>query len=677
MNSLHPNEIINDLKDEGTVRKINRKIDLDKIIIDMFNEIKEIENSKRPQGKKSQAFRRAAEKVTRALYGKRARTKSNAIAQSTASRYLTKIRNSVTATGWMHHALPNTLERLKKKYPSCVHLIEQIENKELSPTRVAVKNLKDKMLQAERLRKAVNAVSLNDTKYATSINQIAKEFPNWKAELQRLKPVKKANRSIKKVEFNEMIDECADLYNHIDQLKIDHEIMRWLKKDAFVIAATINKTDTALSTKKSQTIDIDYPTIMSRCEYLVSPASMQLNDWCALATGIALATGRRAIEVLVQGEFTKISTYKLKFSGQAKERGGIDRENVFEIYSLIEADKVLSAINLLRTHPNISRLIELSTDARHYKFNEIVHNRTSRPLNEFIRKMMKGAKIETGINRDWVFKDTRAIYAAICFKLFFETDKRWAKVDQDMFFQTLLGHSDDKAQAHYKQFKIKRAGEKWESLDTDIKDRLTELEAFNDNELITSSIALKKMHENVKQLITQDPDINVTQRTIKANFGGNYATIRKYVGIVEEALSFDTSLDAILKQEVEVEEKTPAEETPTEEPKPETKPTFSMPEQVGDNKWKVTISHNGKNYDMEIDSEEPMQALQEALSRYELYSTMPKKPQIEAKKEKGWWMVKAIHNDTIIIELAGPGKKSDYLNPLKKEYQKLVDKYQK
>ncbi|WP_235861193.1 protelomerase family protein, partial [Photobacterium phosphoreum] len=167
------------------------------------------------------------------------------------------------------------------------------------------------------------------------------------------------------------------------------------------------------------------------------PVNLSVWKWEALATGIALATGRRAIEVLIQGEFEQIGKYSISFSGQAKERTGIDHTNKFEIYSLIDADKVISAIEVLRNYPNIKAMIKELNDGRHYQFNELVHNRTATHLNNFMREMMSGANIDTGIGRNWVFKDTRAIYAAICFKLFFDTDDRWKNVDQDNVLSNL------------------------------------------------------------------------------------------------------------------------------------------------------------------------------------------------------------------------------------------------
>jgi hypothetical protein len=677
------------------IDKRSRKIDLDDIIDKMFKGISEIDASDKTQGQKTQSFRREADKVTRALYGQRAKNKSNAIAHNTASKYLTKIRNQVTAKGWLHHSLPATLERLVGKYPRCQHLIEALENQTLDNTRLGVKALKDKLLQINRLKKALAAVDVNDPRYASKINEIAKSFEPWQAEIQNLKPVNKDDRGQKVMALFEVFDDGENLFKELEGLKIDHEIMRWLVKDSFSSAVSSETSAFALATKKGHTIDIDYPTIMSRCEFLLSPINAEVWSWEALATGIALATGRRAIEVLVQGEFKKAGTYKLTFSGQAKERGGVDHENSFEIYSLIKADTVLAAIDTLRAYPKIESMISELNSGRHYQFNELVHNRTAAYLNDFMRAMMKDADMYTGIpNRQWVFKDTRAIYAAICFKLFFDTDKRWAKMDQDMFFQTLLGHSDPKAQAHYKQFKILRPGDKWESIVAEAKDRLGELKKFDAHADIADSKALARMHDNVKSLIQQDPDIKITQRAIKGNFGGNYETIRKYLAIVEEALSFDTTLDSILHKEVISTEKKKAKVSESKKPQVETeveveaeviheennethpsKPKFTIPKQLDTGYWYVIINHHDIDYDFTVDAKNSMEAMRIAWDEYQFCCSLPKTPTVLTLKKDGWWTAVIKHRGTIVCEVSGPGSRLDYVHDAITSYQENYSKY--
>lgn len=676
------------------VEKRVRKIDLDKIINELFSDIADIDNSNKNQSQKTQGYRRAAAKVVRGLYGKRAKNKANAITLNTASKYLTKVRNQVTKRGWLHHSYEQTVNRLNSKYPLCGHLLSPLEDQELETTRLRVKALKDKLLQVDRLEKALHGIDPNSTKYASSINELSKSFTDWKNEILRLKPVNKDERTEHINELHEMFSECRELYNDLGGLKIDHEVMRWLIKDDFAAAEGAETSASALSTKKGQTIDIDYPTIMSRCEFLLSPINLSVWKWEALATGIALATGRRAIEVLIQGEFTKTGKYSLKFSGQAKERTGIDRDNEFEIYSLIDADKVIAAIEILRSYPNIQAMIRELDDGRHYQFNELVHNRTATHLNNFMRDMMRGAELETGIGRDWVFKDTRAIYAAICFKLFFDTDKRWQNVDQDMFFQMLLGHSDPKAQAHYKQFKIQNAGAKWDSIVAEKKDRLTELERFdNHDDIINSSRgSMIKMHDNVKSLIKQDPNVKITQRIIKDNFGGNYATIKKYLAIVDEALSFETTLETILSKEVTTEateatvnsktkktsessvNKDEKQQQPEEaQPAPE-KPKFKILNQ-DDNLWSVEMTYDGKQYHLDVPATNSMEAMKNTWQQYELYRDLPEKPQVLVSQKDSWWIARIMHNGMIVAESMGPGKQSEHKQAALIEYQKIYRQF--
>lgn len=666
---------------EFTPEKRNRKIDLDKIIEELFSDIEAVEKSDKPQGQKTQAFRRAADKVIRALYGKRAQSKDDPITRNTATKYLTKVRNKVTEKGWLHHSFDTNIERLHKRYPGCNHLISSIEGLPLEKTRLAVKSLKDKLLKVDRLEKALAKVDVESSTYASQINEISKSFEDWAEEIQCLKSAKKADRQSQTDNLIATFEEARNLYNDLGGLKVDHEVMRWLIKDSFSAAENAESSAFALSKKKGQTIDIDYPTIMARCEFLLTPINMNLWRWEALAMGIAIATGRRAIEVLVQGKFTKTGKYSLKFSGQAKERGGIDYENEFDIYSLIEADKVIAGIEMLRSYPNIRKMVQHLTDGRHYQFNELVHNRTATHLNEFMRDVMRGAKMETGIpDRNWVFKDTRAIYAAICFRLFFDTDNRWKNVDQDMFFQTLLGHSDPKAQAHYKQFKILRAGSKWDTIKSDKKDRLKDLQRFDSHDAILASKALVRMHDNVKTLLKQDPDVKVTQRAIKEEFGGNYATIRKYLAIVDEALSYETTLETILASEPMTgtpDASKPSEtagdkeldDAPSEREKSQPeheaapaaveKPKFKTINQ-GDGAWLVDMDYRGKTYTLDVTADNSMMAMKACWQKFELLSDLPENPRVDMTKKDGWWIARIMHKGVIVSESMGPGNKSEH-----------------
>lgn len=658
--------------DRGAIDKRRRKFDLDKLIEDMFKEMSDVEKSDKTQGQKTQAFQRVAKKVINRLYGVRTRQKRGAIKLTTASKYLTKVRNEVTEKGWKHHSLSQSLERLEKKYPLCEMLIKPLIDQSLEATRLRVKALKDKLLQIDRLEKAVSSLDPNSTKYVSDVNNIASRFGDWKSEVDSLKPLNKKERPARIETLFSQLSQARELYNDLGKLKIDHEIMRWLVKDAFSTAEASETRNVALAGKKNQTIDVDYPTIMSHCEYLLNPPELNMWPWEALATGIALATGRRAIEVLVQGQFTKVGKYRLNFTGQAKERGGVDYENVFEIYSLVDADTVIKAVEMLRSYSNIHAMIEMLSEDRHYQYNELVHNRTATPLNKFMREFMLGANMTTHIDdRDWVFRDTRSIYAAICYKLFFETDKRWRNVDQDMFFQTLLGHSDAKSQAHYKQFKVLRAGEKWESISTETKDRLKELQAFDQNEEIISSDALTRIHQEVKRLIEQDPAIKISQKKIKETAGGNWQTIKKYMLLTEEALSFDVSLSAVLTKEPTVKVKEAAEAEPEQqEPQGqdnqqnEIKPRFDVPKRQEDGSWLVSFHLGDEHHEILVPEAANLREAGEIAWREFQDGQQPELPEtipepVVKKSAPGWWHATIEYKGNMLVETMVKGKKEE------------------
>lgn len=131
------------------------------------------------------------------------------------------------------------------------------------------------------------------------------------------------------------------------------------------------------------------------------------------------------------------------------------------------------------------------------------------------------------------------------------------------------------------------------------KDRLTELELFNNNEDIINSSrgSMIKMHDNVKALIKQNPNVKITQRIIKDNFGGNYATIKKYLAIVDDALSFDATLENILNKNTETNE--------------QEKPKFKIITS-NDKNYLVEITHKKEQYDIEVIAENAMDAMKTA-----------------------------------------------------------------
>lgn len=670
--------------DNKAIEKRNRKTNLDKIIIDLLDELGEIQTSDRTQSAKTMAYNRAAKKVITALYGKRKQKSGNSLSLDGASKALTKVRNAVSATGAMHHSFDKSISSLRNNFPRCSYLVDEIDGFPLKETRERWSKLREKITHVVRVEKQLRKLSPDISNYATVVNKMAKDFPAWSHEIESLKTLKKEDRADAIERLQAIFDETREFYPALDKLKIDHEVMRHLTKDSFSTDNKQAESKANLIFKKEGVVNIDYSKQMQLMSLLLSDSSA--HQWEALAVGVAMATGRRSIEVLFQGEFEKIDNNRLKFTGQAKKRGGVTGDEM-EIYSLADANVVLKALSRLRSFANIASLAGLKAE-RHYSVNELVSNRTAGPLNKFMRDLIDRFPITLeGHRRDWVFKDTRAMYAKTCFELFFKEDKRWAKKDENMFYQELLGHHDTDAQNHYMQFKIHNAGAKWEPIVDDSPERrINAMKAMSDNEWIAARESRSSLHKAVIEMIEKDP-----WRTIKPidiRKGRNYTMVKQYLEVVEDALKIDHSLDAIMERKSEEYSKPKAEEKPAEkassEPEME-KSTEQSSEPVqpkfkahknDDGTWLVDVTIGDEHKQVnDVEAANMMEAFKKAWQHIELIKNLPETPpEPVLKKEGGMWRSYILINNNVSCECWNPRKqdaKAASIAMYKEQYRKI------
>lgn len=657
-----------------SIEKRKGKTDIDEIIINLLDEIGAIEASDKAQSIKTTAISRAAKKVLTALYGRRKQKGINAVSLDSAAKSLTKVRNAITATGAKHHSFDKSLTSLRKKYPHCAYMLDEIDGYLVKETRERWNTLRQKIQQVTRIEKELKAVTPALTNYASVINHIAEDFPAWEKEILALKTLKSGDRGAVLEKLHAILSETREFYPALDKLKIDHEVMRHLLKDAFSTDNKSAESQASLIEKKEGTTQVDYSRMMQVLELLLSPSSS--NRWEALATAVALATGRRAIEVLTQGELTKIDKHRLKFVGQAKKREGITGDEM-EIYSLIDADIVIKALKRLRSFPNIANLQNL-TPERHYKKNELINNRTAGPLNNFVRDLFRSFPITTeDKTSEWVFKDTRALYAKTAFELFFKDDKRWAKKDENMFFQELLGHHDSKAQKHYMQFKIINAGAKWEEIDVNSEQRRLEaMKAMRENPWISARVTRQSLHEAVIKMIEDNPWRTFKPVDLRKDEKGgsrNYTMVKQYLEVVDDALKIDWSLDAILdnkekqaEQPKSIPELVPIEKEAKEnKPEPEPEETAEQPPKFKGHKnedgtWLVDITIGNETHQIETGkADNMMAAFKLAWELLEMKIAMPDTPpEPTVTKDNGMWYSRIIINRQAICEVWTPSKKA-------------------
>lgn len=692
-NEKKKNDVIDPktFKDEDLIEKRKRKFNVAKLIKEFLVEVMEIDASELTQSQKTTKHARAAQKVLNALYGKRAQKGRNALTFNTASAHLRDVRNAVTNTGVKHHAYQQSLDRIRNKFPHCAYMLSGMDDLPVKETRLKHRDLLEKLRFVKILEKYVKGITPGLNNYASLINNRAKELPEWEHELLALKTIKKEDRAAAIENLNKIIEESREFYQALKDMKIDHEVMRHLRKDAFAKDTKATEQKRTLEEKKSNAVTIDYVKTMQVVNMLFEYA-VKLDKWEALAVAIAFATGRRPIEVLVQGEFEKIDQYNLRFIGQAKKREGVTNEEMI-IYTLVEADKVLDAIDSLRSYPNILGLQNLEPD-RNYSVNALVHNRTSGPLNEFIDSLLKTKPItspEADSQRNWLFKDTRAIYTKICFELFFKTDPRWKKKDENMFYKELLGHDELDTQAHYMQFKIINAGGDYEPIVIDAdKRRLEAVKEMTDNEWIQGSKARQSLHQFVIELLTEQPWRTIIASDLRK--GRNYKMVKQYMDLMEDRLKLNWLFEAVMerkasevkaKKEIEDQERITTElSAPNVEDKIENdaaidlddlKPKFKPPHQRDDGSWLVSFTINDEDIIEEVTSADNMMlAGQYAWSQWKLGKSLPRKAPIPTVTKDGAMWYSRINIDGQTICEAWTGSKTASRDSSLAMYKKML-----
>lgn len=172
-----------------------------------------------------------------------------------------------------------------------------------------------------------------------------------------------------------------------------------------------------------------------------------------LAVGIALATGRRVTEIMKTARFAIINDHTLLFTGQLKTKNRAIFEEVkpYKIPCLIEANIIIAALKKLR---KATANVELSYtnaigepigatlkegDPKDYHHNQAVQIYYSKTLNNGIRSILGDGR--------FCFKDSRALYTAICFSKFGNPGE-----SQSAFRKRTLGHADIETQTHYDSF---------------------------------------------------------------------------------------------------------------------------------------------------------------------------------------------------------------------------------
>lgn len=447
-----------------------QKIELQPLIDKLLEDVRRIDGDESlSRSEKTKRIGRLADSLKVKLYEDKRRKEEDKLRASSYRRYLTTVRKAVTAQNWRHHGLEAAVHSLVKHHP----------------------------------------------RYAEQLNDMA--------AMTDITSLRLAHRDLLALARQQRDDSAFEAFK---AMKLDHEIMRHLTLPAATKAQLATAAVETLEVRATNTIEINYHWMIETIHDLLTKAEMRSDgvaaqNFSSLALGLALATGRREIEILKLARFKKVGEFELEFSGQAKRRGGVDFSESYNIYTLISADLVLEAFAKMRAMPEVLELQHLD--------NTEVNRRVAKTLNTLAKRVFD--------SNERVFKDSRALWARVVFELHFNRDARWKTVNETVFWREMLGHEDMDTQESYKAFKISYATEAADQPDSKYSSRLEALTALDEHEEIAGREAMRKIHTWVKGAVEAAPGVVISQKAIATNVGSYRPVIKEYLQLASEALA--------------------------------------------------------------------------------------------------------------------------------------------
>lgn len=443
------------------------------IIESLLEEIESIDsNDSLSRSQKTKKFGRLAATVLHQLKGGmpgQALKDDDAVEETTFIRYVTEARRSVIKQNWKHHHLTENIEKLVKKYPEYKKQFNKIKRFKVENGLIYIKNLKTELKEGSQ-----------EAYEDLSGLQIGHEILN---HLSITAEIKRRNLQYK--------DKVTDKHNK--PLIINYHYIKWLIND--------------LLTRKTKKVN-----------------GVECYAYTRLALGIALATGRRAIEVLApwQGHVTPHGEHTIHFSGAAKKRGKEVARGV--IYTVVPAQLVMSALWHLRRLPEIAALKSFKDD---HDRNTKVNLRTVKALNEQAKLVFN--------SQEMVFKDSRNIYGKM---VLHEHYKQWHEQNggtETAFLKAMFMHENIETQLIYNailldfdESELKFTESAQQTL---ASKRIGVLGQFDDHEGLKNK-SMKELHELVKSKIKESPDVKINQTYLNKKLGVWREKVKRYLTII-------------------------------------------------------------------------------------------------------------------------------------------------
>lgn len=343
---------------------------------------------------KSKYYQRAADHVKSRLYENKARKQDDELELPTYARYLSRIRIAIRENVSRHsNALPAAIAKLQKNYPEYSEKLALILTESERRVTEVCKKVSSDLLAENKAR-------------ADELREILKDM--------------------------------------LKSGELEHPVIKMLYLTDTQSARLKAEKEERLAAKKEETPVYHIDSLLD-----VTEKALNASSTYELAVGVGLSTGRRAIEVMYQGIFSKAGTHEIEFSGQAKKGKGVDAES-YIIPTVIEADKIIEAVKKIRESSEFDALEKKYGDLPELHRNERINVAVSRMLNYTAKKLLDPNTPRA--DSDVQFKDTRVIALQIAIKRIRETSK--SKGDLNVFVKNFQGHSNFKELENYMHIEV-------------------------------------------------------------------------------------------------------------------------------------------------------------------------------------------------------------------------------
>jgi hypothetical protein len=333
---------------------------------------------------KTKFFDRLASKVKNDLYEDRRHNKH--IAVTTASDYLGKVRKAVALEcNPKHPTLSAELRALKNKYPD--------------------------------YSKQFNSINI-----ATADNVVYIK-----------------SRSLSEIDTDSL--QGLNAYNDLDALTVLHPFLGQLHLDKARKAKRTDGIELALEYRKQNVITVPYSNI----EKVINDG-LESENFYDLVIAVALATGRRAVEVIHTGTFSKSNGSKnVAFKGVVKKKSAVKKRKSHVIPLNIESERVIKAVAKLRATTRYLEMVAGFDQLTPLERNKVVNSKISKTLNEKVKKLIPNIKD---------FKSTRTIAGNVSLELIHKVKPAYKSLDVDAFLKQYFLHDSFSESIHYKHVKV-------------------------------------------------------------------------------------------------------------------------------------------------------------------------------------------------------------------------------